>query len=208
MITAITRDSKNAKHYEDVVFPSMSDSAFEDWLKDLNSGDKCLTVVIPHDDNKMTVEGNFELADKLGISFFQPLIYGANGDRPSYMTPNEYLVINTIIRKTAQSQDAKMNVAQHNRAVDQMSGQVTGVSKSSALSYPETQSLTAAGYKAIPLELLKFRGGDVKANNAYNNVLSSTGAVSLSAITPFAGGVKGKKMLHDLMVGMMLENNL
>jgi hypothetical protein len=58
------------------------------------------------------------------------------------------------------------------------------------------------------LELLKYRGGDIKGFNAMNTMISRTGGVRLQAISHLASGVESTKTLSAFLTAMHLKNTL
>ena len=195
----------NKKLYE-IKFKAMSDEDFENMIVGLENGSIELAVVVPNFSAvKLDVERNFEIAKELGHEFFQRIRMPAKDGLPAYLTPIPYLVIDLPVRRQAQLLDKKISIPEDNNSVDDLTGQPTGKSKGSKVSYPEIQVLAAMGLDQSLTELLKYRGGDEKGFNAMNTMISRTGGVSMKAIEPFAGGVKATAALKSYLNAMHLR---
>jgi hypothetical protein len=119
------------------------------------------------------------------------------------------MVIDLPLRRQAQMLYEKMSIPENNRVVDERSGQATGPSKGASLSYPELQVNAAKGLDNMILELIKFRGGDVKAYNAMNRSILDTGEASLNEIAAKEKTtVKSVQTLGVYLKAMMLDSNL
>lgn len=191
------------------LFASMNDVEFEQFILDLESGKKNLAIIAPNFGKQRLETGrNFEIARELGHEFFQRIWMPAKAGMPQYLTPIKYLVIDLPLRRQAQLLDKKLSVADDNNSIDNMTGQPTGKSKGSKISYPEVQVLAALNQEKALTEFLKYRGGDEKGYTAMNTMISRTGRVSMNAIKPYSGTVKSTQVLSTLLSGMHLKNNL
>lgn len=201
--------SNNTQIYKDL-FASMTDQAFDVWIRSLEEGNSRLALIAPnlHDGPKLTIERNFKVAEELGHQFFERIWIQPGDDRPAYLSPIAYLVIELPLRRQAQLLVKKISIPEDNRSVDDFTGQPTGKSKGSKISYPETQIMAALKLDNCLTEMLKFRGGDVKGFDAMNTSISKTGGVSLEAIAKLGTKVKSTETLSTLLTCMHLENTL
>lgn len=204
-IDRIMPGGENRQIYEQL-FESMDDDQFEQFIDKLRDGRQTLSVFAPNfGKSKMDVKRNFQIAKDLGHSFFQQVwVPAKNGDR-AYLTPVPYLVVYLPIRRQAQLLTKKISIPEDNASVDMYTGQPTGKSKGSKISYPEVQVLAAMGLDKSLVELLKYRGGDERGFDAYNAVIDRTGGVSQAQIEPFASGVKATETLKYFLLGMGLR---
>lgn len=208
VIEEICPGGENKKLYEDL-FATMNDEAFDQFIADLDTGKQQLCIVSPNFGTaKLEVARNLAIAERLGHQFFQRVWVPANGDIPSYLTPIPYLVVDLPLRRQAQLLEKKISIPEDNNSVDDFTGQPTGASKGSKISYPETQVLAALGLNESLTEFLKYRGGDEKGFNAMNTMINRTGGVSMQAIEPFAGTVKSTQTLSTFLQAMHLRNTL
>lgn len=199
---------QNRKIYADK-FAKMDDEAFEAFIQRLETEQEWLTVQAPNfGPAKLDVGNNIKIARELGHEFFQRLWIGAQGDRPAYLTPIPYLVMDLPVRRASQILKKKISVAEHNKTVDALSGQATGDSKGSRLSFPEMQIMAAMGCDKSITEMMKYRGGDVRGFNAMNAMLTKYGAANQQTLANFASGVESIKTLSTYLTCAHLKNSL
>jgi len=208
-IYKITKSKKNVELYEDL-FKSMNDDEFKQLMEDLKSGKKTLQVIIPVDgfDGKVDLENNYKLAKELGFNFFEHLIIGPGDDFPKYKTPEKYMVIDLPFRRTKQTLDKGLSVADSAKEVDSITGQVKGDDRVSKISFPELQVLIGLGLKDSLIELMRDRGGDVTSNSIMLNSISKYGRISRKLIDMYAEGALSTKSLKNYLTGMHLKNTL
>lgn len=190
---------------------SMSDAQFEDFIKGLDQKTTQISVIVPNfsqnKNNQIDVDRMLDLGLKWGHDFFQRLwMMGPDGSY--YLTPIKYLVYDLPLRRQAQHLIKKISIPEDNKSVDDLSGQPTGKSKGSKLSYPELQVMAALGLDHSIIEMIKYRGGDTKGFNAMNTTIAKTGTVSLAEIEPYAGGVESTKTLGTILTSMHLGNTI
>jgi len=190
-------------------FDTLSDKDFKQWIDDLESGAKELMINAPNfKSNGLDVQRNLEIADSLGHNFFQRIMIPADGETPAYLTPIPYMVVDLPIRRQAQLLWKKIKIPEDSKTIDDLTGQPTGKSEGSGISYPETQVMAAMGLNNCLEEMLKFRGGDIKGFNAMNTMISRTGGVSLNSIRPYASGVTSTRTLKTFLTAAHLANTL
>lgn len=207
-IGKLDTSGENTKIYTDM-FSTMTDTDFKQFMSDLESEEKTLVIVAPNFSKvNLSVANNLEIAKELKYNFFQKIWIESDGVTPTYLTPIPYMVVDLPIRRQAQLLVKKISIPEDNKSIDNLTGQPTGKSKGSKISYPETQVLAAMGLDNCLTELLKYRGGDIKGFNAMNSSIARTGGVSLDAISPFAGGVESTKTVSTILTSAHLKNNL
>lgn len=198
----------NVKIYEDL-FASMSDKDFDEFMKKIKEKKARLAVVVPNlVKSKLSTSNNLGLAKELKHNFFERIYIDRGDGQPKYLTPIPYLIVELPLRRQAQFLVEKISIPEDNRSVDDMTGQPTGASKGSKISYPETQILAALGLDNCLLEMVKFRGGDTKGFNAMNASISKTGSVSLEEIEKLGTTVESTRTLHTILLGMHLKSTL
>jgi hypothetical protein len=113
------------------------------------------------------------------------------------------------LKRQAQFLIKKISIPEDNRSIDTFTGQPTGKSKGSKISWPELQILAAlGGFDDTITEFFKMRGGDLQAFNAMNNMIANTGGVSLNAISALGTKVTAVRSLSTLLTSMHLTNTL
>ena len=209
LVEEIIPGGENRKLYEQK-FAQMSDEAFEQFIEKLEQGQERLCVVVPNfsETAQMDVGHLFEVADRLGHKFFQRIHVPPHQGLPGYLTPIEYLVLPLPVRRQAQLLEKKISIPADNNSVDDFTGQVTGASKGSKISFPEVQVLAARGLDYAATEFLKYRGGDEGGFNALNTLIARNGSVSQAAASQYATGVKSKQALNVMLRAKMLKSTL
>jgi len=207
-VDALLPGSENTQIYKDL-FASMSDKDFDEFMQKLERGDIRLAVIAPNlNEPKLELERNLALADELGHQFFERIWVNGSNEVPPYLSPIPYLVVDLPLRRQAQLLVKKISIPEDTRSVDDFTGQPTGKSKGSKISYPEMQILMALNLPASLTEFLKFRGGDVKGFDAMNAAISNTGGVSMDSIAHLGTRVKSTETLSVFLTGMHLGNTL
>lgn len=190
-------------------FKDMSDDDFDKMIEGIEAGNVNLVFVAPNfGDVDVSVERNLDLDKELGFNFFEHINMPAQGDVPAYTTPIPYLVLRLPVRRQAQLLEKKISIPDSVAVTDDLTGQVTGDSKGSKISYPEVQILASAGLDNVLMELMKVRGGDDGAYNAMSTLIMRSGAADFGTIERFSTGVQAKDALSVLLRGMMLNNTL
>jgi hypothetical protein len=208
MVSKIDESGFNADLYKKK-FAAMSDADFDAMIEGLEKGTVNLVFVAPNFGNvKIDVEKNLDLAQELGFNFFERINLPQQGDIPAYLTPIPYLVVRVPVRRQAQLLEKKISIPDSTAVTDDLTGQVTGSSKGSKISYPEVQVLAAAGLDNMLTELLKVRGGDEGAFNAFSTMISRSGEATLNSVEKFSTGVQAQAALSVLLRGMMINSTL
>lgn len=202
---------ENKKLYQDA-FAKMSDAEFDKLMQDFESGAARPPVQSPNFGTaRLDLERNIKIMESLGKSFWERLwitTTDEDGNTSQYLSPVEYMIVELPLRRQAQLLDKKLSVPEHNRSVDQLTGQPAGDSRSAGISYPELQIMRGMGLDESLLELIKWRGGDVKGFDAMNKTISRDGAVSLKSIAHLAGGVESTASVKVFLTCMHLRNTL
>lgn len=206
-INKLTPGSKNSSIYKDK-FSKMSDKEFDNFMTELGTGASFLPIIEPNFQSTININNNLELAKELGHDFFEKLWIGATDDRSAYLTPIEYMVVDLPVRRASQTIIKKISVPDHNNVIDSLTAQPTGDSKGASITYPELQVCAAMGLENSMVELLKYRGGDIKGRRAYETLISKTGMASQKVLEGFSSGVESTKTLKTFLTSMMLKNTL
>lgn len=207
-ISLIAPGSHNVNIYKNL-FAAMSDKDFDQFMTDLETGDKFLVVIVPNfSKERPSVERNLAIAKELGHDFFQSLWIEGKGGVPSYLTPVKYLVVDLPVRRASQVLTKKISVPDNMKVVDTLTGQPTGDSQGAKISYPELQICAAMGLEKSMLELMKYRGGDVRGHAALRASLSNYGRAQLNNLQQFSSGVESKKLVNSFLTSAMLKTNL
>lgn len=207
-IGKIVKGNFNTDRYKKY-FASLSDVDFDYFMASLKNGSKFLTIQLPNfSESDITVENNVKVASQLGLDFFQRIWMGPTSDMPRYLTPVKYMVIDLPVRRASQMLIKGISVAEHNRTTDMYTGQVAGDSKTSKISFPELQVAAAMNLDNSMVELIKYRGGDIKGGYALDAMLKKYGHASIATLSKYASGVESTDTLKTFLNCCHLKNNL
>lgn len=208
-IEKLAPGGENVQIYKDL-FKTLDDNAFDAFITRIEKGESKLAVVVPNFASKtsLSTECNLELAKELGHNFFERIWIQGDGTTPTYLTPIPYLVVDLPLRRQAQILVKKISIPEDSKTIDNFTGQVSGKSKGSKISYPEIQVLAAMGLDSCLEEFLKYRGGDIKGHDAMNKFMARTGGVSLKALKPYASGVESTRTFKTYLMCAHLESTL
>lgn len=190
-------------------FASMNDKAFEAFMLRLKDGSEWLTLTVPNaGKNKLDIERNVKLGDKWGHDFWSQIWFPADGEVSRYLTPEKYLVIKVPVRIASQRIAKKMSIPKHQRVINSITGQPTGDSKGAGFSAPELRLCVAMGLNKSSVELMKYRGGDLRGWAALNASLNRFGEARQDQLEHFASGVVSTATLKTYLTCAHLANTL
>jgi hypothetical protein len=196
---------------------SLSDAEFEAFMSRLsapgpgeeNRPQDALTYYVPNlGKTSISLNRNLEVAEAIGHKFFERLWITDAQTGVTYLTPNTFMVVDLPIRRQAQLLVKKSSIPTDHKSVDELSGQVTGESKGSKLSFPELQAQVSQGLDQTVIEQIKIRGGDEKAYQEFERQMIDKGTVSQAELLSLGTRVKSTETLSILLKGMHLDNNL
>ena len=208
LVEKLLPNAGNKEYYEKRL-GAMTDEQFDQYMQKLESGQETLSLIAPNlHDVKLTVENNLAIAKEIGHEFFEQLWLTDPTTGRVYLTPQKHLVIALPVRRQQQLLVKKIAIPQHNRSSDDLTGQPTGDSHGSSLSFPELQVMYAQGFDRSIEEFIKFRGGDLKALRAMSLQLIETGSANQDSIKRTPTKVKSTETLSTFLKGMHLANTL
>lgn len=144
----------------------------------------------------------------MGHNFFEQVWLTNPTTGKTILTNRPYLSVLLPIRRQSQTLDAKMGMPDNDQQVDDLTGQVTGNSKESSISYPEIQMLDAQGLEKTILELVKPRGGDEEAWRLMKRELIERGEFSQEMLDQLDSRAKVNDAFSHILNGMHIRNNL
>lgn len=184
----------NVGLFRDHLFDKMDDGQFHKFMEGLRDGELNLSIVFPPGDRTdIDLDKVMKLSESLGFVFYEHLrVTGDRGLDP-YITPNKYIVYLLPDKRTSQLAMKKMSVAKDDKKVNQLTGQVTGSSRSARITKPEVELLSAMGLENVLVEVLKDRGGDTGSKDVMMESLIKTGSVSRELLDAHSTGVESAK---------------
>lgn len=207
MVKDLDPSGKNTAVYEDA-FKRMNDAQFDNWMQAIEKNQDFVSLIVDNNNNnKVTIENNLKVAKKWGVKLFHRLWLTDPNTGMTYLTPLEYLVLHLPVRRQIQTLENKVSIPEDNKHVDELTGQPTGPSKGSSISFPELQVLYGRGLDWSIQELIKFRGGDEKGMREMEKSIISSGGVSLEALKQLGTRNRSTVTLSIFLKGMMLDNN-
>lgn len=208
-IDAMIPGSPNKQHYIDF-FATLSDKEFDKFLDDLEEENAILAIVDPNmaTGNRLDTGRNLKIAEELGIELFEQIWMDPGNGEPRYLSNDKYLVIPLPLCRQAQLLTKKISVPKDNESVNDYTGQPTGKSAASRISYPEMLVLQSFGFDSNLEEFYKWRGGDLEGMRAMDAQFSKTGAASVKSLDYLNTKVTSTNTLYTLMTGMHLDNTL
>lgn len=197
--------SGNTQLYKDR-FKAMSDKDFDAFITYLRNGGH-IQVIVPNKAKVgLSTERNLKVLDEMGVSPFHR-IWCQDEDGNEYLTPIEYMVLPQMVRRQEQSLVKKISVAEHNQQVDDYTGQPTGDSSASGISFPQMRMIHAQGGKYVLMEFFKARGGDEKMYRDVERQIALTGQARVTAVEE-QGEVKALTTLRTYLKAMHLDTTL
>jgi hypothetical protein len=196
---------------------AMSDEDFDTYIRSLarpsNEQDLVHQEILPFvspnlKDPRVTMDNLMAVADKIGHPFFEQLWLTDPHTGIVYLTPQKYLCLHMTIRRQAQMLTKKSSIPADSRHVDEMSGQVTGKSKGSKISFPEVQAQLSHGLEHTLIEEIKVRGGDRVAQGEFDRQLIEHGEVSIEDVTSGGGVTQATATVGILYRGMLIDTNI
>jgi hypothetical protein len=190
-------------------FNSLNDDQFEQILSLMESGDFIIPLVAPNlADFKLDQQTILNYADQIGHNFFERIwMADPNDPTKTYLTPNKYLVVDLVMRRQAQTIDHKMSVPKDDSIIDDLTGQSTGESKGSSVTFPELQLLSSYGLDNSVIELIKVRGGDNESYRVMEQQIVETGTAELNVAISTGTRPKTITTLSTLLKTAHLGNN-
>lgn len=124
---------------------------------------------------KIDYKRNVKIAGKLGLNLEQRLWITNPKTGLTQRTRYPHIILKLPYRRQTQMIDKKLSVAAHDKIRDKLTGQVTGPSKASGVSFPEAYVMFSSGYDISLEEFLHARGGNEKLYRAFYQALRETG---------------------------------
>lgn len=188
---------------------ALTDPQFDGYMTSLMSDEETLPYIVPNlGDIRLNVDTNLKLAEELGHQFFERLWLTDAATQETYLTPEKYLIIDLPLKRLQQHLHKKISIPDNNTRVDQLTGQPTGDSQGSGVSFPELQILYSQNLESTIRELFKFRGGDEEAYKALSREILSGGLPSMDAVDTGDTRARSSETLKTLLKAAHIDNNL
>lgn len=190
-------------------FADMSDKEVEELVGQLEKEEFYLPYYRANmEDKAPDIDAWLDLAEELGAEIFAQLWVEDNVTGEVSLTPHEYWVAMLPGRRQLQYLVDKMTIAEDNTVRDALTGQVTGDSKGSSISYAQLNTLEPRGFENSIIEAVKLRGGDIEASRVYNRMIINTGGAKIAPILEMNSRPGATETLDAFLGGMHFETTL
>lgn len=207
-IEAIENGPRNAQMYREW-FATLTDAQFDKWCEMCEKGETRVSFIAPiQSDIMLEPLRLLKLARSWGREIWERVWMPAKAGVPSYLSNHRYYIFRLSARRQAQHLVKKRSIPEDNRTIDDLTGQPAGKSKGSKISYPEVNALITHGLQHTALEMIRWRGGDLKGMFAMNQSIYQTGHASQESLQPRAGEVTSTQLLRTILKAMMLKTTL
>jgi hypothetical protein len=204
---ALTEGGGNKIIYERL-FAKLNDKQIEEMVVRIEQGSPLSVWVSNWNKKEMIQFSNIQkLAKKYGILLEQRIIVKDPETGITSMSPYKATVGTIPVRKQRQMQVTKFSYAMHDYDIDDLTGQVTGDSRSTGISQPEITVLRNMGLETMANELYNVKGGDLDALKAYKNSLITTGSANVNAALRSGTIAKVLSSVHFLFRGRHIDTN-
>lgn len=201
------KTGENVKNYAKYM-GAMNDAQFDSFMVRLRDEEEYLQFKVPNFMGKdLSFEQILEIGDKVGYKFFERIWITDRATGITMLSPHEYMILVLPLRRQSQSLMGKMSTAEDNSHIDTLTDQPTGESKTSSLSFVETQVVSNQGIKKPLEEFLRVRGGNLKALAKFEQQFLEHGEGSLDAPGMEQGKVKSVQTTAIYLRAMHLDNN-
>lgn len=196
----------NVKYWKDK-FASMNDKDFDNFMHCLREGKTNIHMFVPPFKVTLQTKEMIEAAHKLGVTIMHRIWMHDPHTGIKYLTPEKYMVLQLPMRRQQQYLDEKLSVPDNDKTIDGLTGQVTGDSKSCAITNPEIQILHARNLDATLYEFANVRGGNIRNYAEFKRSLEETGSVRLEQLDP-TNRTRVAIMGQVLLTAMHLDANI
>ena len=205
-VNMIDPGGSNSKRYKEFL-TAMSDSQFDQYMQDLRDKKVKFTLFVPNMKVVLKIKDILQTADSLKLSLFERLKLIDPVTKKRYLTKHQYLVVKLPVRRARQFLMHKLSVADSDKKLDALTGQVIKPDKASSFSFVEAQLLYSRGLSKTLEEFVKIRGGDIHAFSSFKQQLEETGGVQLTSMEDNTLP-RSTIVMSTILKCMLLDNNL
>ena len=206
IVNTIDPSKLNENYYKEL-FSSMDNAKFTKWIDDIRNGVTKLYLFAPNLKVNIRPADALKAAEMLNTPIFEHLYFIDKSTGKQFRTPYKYMVLTLPIRRTRQYLMHKLSVAESDKKLDALTGQITGDDQASGISFPETELLFARGLNHTLTEFLKVRGGDIHAFAAFKQQLEENGSCRTSSLDPNTIP-RSAVTMSSILKSMYIDNNL
>lgn len=187
----------------------LSDKEFDAMMERFRNDEERLYVVLPTLNSPTFDQRHFlEFGKRHGLEFFHHVEMTDPDTGKPFITPIRYLIMQLPINRLQQLQEYKVSLPEDNYHVDELSGQVTGVSKGARFSFPELNVVLGKGHKIAAAEIIAVRGGNAMANRKLEYSIAMSGHGNAQEALAGTRGAKSTQTLAGLLRTVHLGTTL
>lgn len=188
---------------------ALSDEEFDGIMEGIRQGKPMISATLPNLTSPIYDNAHLKaVAKRWGVEFFQYLEMEDPETKKVFTTPVRYMVIREGVIRLQQMIEDKQSIPDDNTHVDDLTGQVTGPSKGSRISFPELNNIESLGGNTLIRELISVRGGDEGANQKLETDISLTGEGTVANAKEWGTGVTATKNFATLLRTAHLDTTL
>lgn len=202
IVSDVDKSGKNTEILK-AAFKKLSDN---DFIRMLEGG---IPIYAPvGGPTKIDYKRNIKIAEKIGVNLEQRLWITNPKTGLTQRTRYPHVILKLPYRRQTQMIDKKLSVAAHDKIRDKLTGQVTGPSKASGVSFPEAYVMFSGGYDTSLEEFLHARGGNEKLFRAFYQALrdTGTGRIKLPGVEKTAA--KATRTQSSIFRAIHIGNNI
>ncbi|CAM8750642.1 RNA polymerase beta subunit [Klebsiella phage vB_KpM_FBKp24] len=188
---------------------SLSDTEFDKIMEGIREGRPMISATLPNLTSPVYDNAHLKaVAERWGVQFWHHLEMEDPETKKIFTTPVRYMVIREGVIRLQQMIEDKQSIPDDNTHVDDLTGQVTGPSKGSRISFPELSNLESLKMDVGIIELISVRGGDEAANQKLESDISLTGEGTVQNAKEWGTGVTATKNFATLLRTAHLDTTL
>lgn len=196
-------------------FNRMSNKEFTDMMKDFSKEPRKYHLTIEQDSKDPKTQVTFDkiesIAKKYNIKLYEHVFFPhENPEDPDnpFCTATPVPVVYLFVRKLQQMLTKKNDASSSIDNINPLTGQVTGDSKSAALSDTLTSSLTTTNQQDTIRELLTIRADNMPGKTRMLNMIETNGAVKYDDCDVKYRDSQALKTFWVFMRGAMLDTDV
>lgn len=208
LLNKVDPSGKSAKEWVAMV-EALSDKEFENYIEQIEAGKAFVPLIYENlTGSGITTAHLQKVGKELGVEFYQRIATTDPITGALMKPPIKFPVLHLPVRRPVQMLREKWSIPKGSLHTDELTGQVTGESKSSAISLAETLILNAQGQDMALQEFLHLRGGDDEARATMERRIAETGEVDATDIVERGTKTKASRTLSVMLRSQHFDNTL
>ena len=202
-------DNDNVKYLKSL-FEGKTDKEITELAKTIKEKGMIIPYIAPNfdDKNECKMEDIIAVGKELGYETHQN-VWITEEDGISYQMPIKHLVGMLYVRRQNQTAMHSAGYADIGNTINTLTGQVTGNSKVTRISFPELTLIAQYPHmEPVMQEFMQFRGGDVKARRYLKWSIANTGYADHKMIDSMGSSARIVSTLNMFLIGASLNSTI